>query len=455
MQVSRPGFHDGRSLAGALRRAGALPWLGRRAAYAVGAPALSLAGAAATVAAPLLLGPSDFGEYILLLSIFQYACALDLGLSQLADKALAARGGPPAVSVADLVCSRALIAASAFLLASALCFALERPAGPLSTPDVLIAVAGGLAFMLSNGPVAIYRAESRIWEFTFAALVMQAGLSAPRLAGLTLGGVTGCFAALAAWYALTAVLLNQPFLSGLRSLPPLRRLGRAFRAALPLFAFSALWLVYLTANRWMVSAFSTPADFGLFAFGANLVHVGIGLLATVAQVHYPRHLAGAGEPGAPAFLGRESQRLLAAALLATAGGLLFCRFAVAPLFPQFAAAAAPSAALTASGVPLGLAAWLMPLVIATSRKPWRDAATMFSVALGVLGGAMAAGAFAGGIVGQAWGCAAAGLVLLAAQLGFLARDGGLLRRSQARRLLAMAVGAVALHAVAWRCLFAL
>lgn len=440
------------SVVGTLRDAGAMPWLGRRAAYTLGAPVLTLAGAAATVVAPLLLDPARFGDYVLLLSVFQYAAALDFGLSQLADKTLAGRGGEGSASVAELVWARLAVAVCALLLAVPLSFALARPGGELTEGNLIIAATGGVAFMLSNGPVALYRAGSQLWEFTFAALSMQAGLSVPRLAGLVLGGVTGCYAALAAFYALTAALLNQPFAAALRQRSSVRGVARTLGAALPLFAFSALWLLYLTANRWVSSALSDAQEFGLFAFGANLVAVGIGVLSTIGQVHYPKHLAKAGEEGAQTRLGLELLRLVGVAAAGTAAGVLACRYAVPVIFLQFAAAAAPSAALMTSGVPLGLAGWLMPLVVAASGRPWRDASAVFAVSFGALGTGMAAGHALGGVVGQAWGCALASLVPPAVQLGLLVRV-GMLGRARAVGVFAAAAGGTALDALIWVGLF--
>ena len=438
-----------RSLLETLRDAGAMPWLGNRMAYTFGAPVLSLAGAAATVAAPLLLAPSRFGGYVLLLSIFQYACAADLGLSQLADRVLTGRaaGEGTAAAISELVCARVVLAACLLLLAVPLAFGVAR-GGALTAANLLIAVVGGIAFMLSNGPVSLYRAGSRVWEFTFAALLMQAGLSLPRLAGLAAGGVTGCFAALAAWYVLTAALLTQPFAAVLRARPPAQAVARTLRMAGPLFAFNALWLLYLTANRWVSAALSTPGNFGLFAFGANLVVVGIGVLSTIGQVHYPKHLAAAGTPGAPALLCRELRWLLGVATAGTAAGVLACRYAVPAIFPQFAAAAAPSGALMAAGVPLSLTAWVLPLAIAASARPWRDAAKMFSVSFAVLGAAMWGGDMAGGIVGQAWGCALAAIAPIGAVLAHLARS-RMLPRPQCRILLGLAAAGMAADGVVW------
>jgi hypothetical protein len=99
--------------------------------------------------------------------------------------------------------------------------------------------------MLANGPVTVFRATSKIWEFTASALLLQAGLTAPRLAGLAVGGVTGCFAALALWYGLLAALLSRS------AAPPAARptpLLPLLRLALPLFAFNACWEIYLSTN---------------------------------------------------------------------------------------------------------------------------------------------------------------------------------------------------------------
>lgn len=360
--------------------------------------------------------------------------------------------GAGAERVVDLVWSRVVVAACTLLLAVPLAFALAQPEGELTAGSLFLAAFGGVAFMLSNGPVALYRAGLRVWEFTFAALLMQAGLSVPRLAGLALGGVAGCFAVLGAFYGATAALLNQPFAAALRRRSSARAVARTLRAASPLFAFNALWLLYLMASRWISSALSDAVGLGLFAFGANLVAAGIGVLSTVGQVHYPKHLALAGEGGAQARLGRELLCLLGVAAVGTLAGVLACRYAVPALFPKFAAAAEPSAALMASGIPLGLVGWLMPLVVAISRRPWRDAGMVFSASIAVLGVAMAVGDALGGILGQAWGCVLASLVPGVMQVALLAR-GGMLGRARTAGVLAAVAAGMALDALAYAILF--
>jgi O-antigen/teichoic acid export membrane protein len=281
---------------------------------------------------------------------------------------------------------------------------------------------------------------------------MQAGLSAPRLLGLLLWGIPGCFGVLAVYYALTAALLNQPFSPTRLPRSSPRAVRRTLGAALPLFAFNAVWLFYLTANRWIASALSAPEGFGLFAFGANLVAVSVGLLMTIAQVHYPKHLATDGGTAAQDLLDRDLLHLVGLTAAGSLAGVLACRFGIAVIFPHFAAAAESSAALMASTIPLGLAGCVMPLVVAMSHRPVHDTVVVFTASFGLLGAAMVVGNAIGGISGQAWGCALASLMPPFIQLSLLSSR-GMLRWTQATRILAAAGGGIVVDALAWGVLF--
>ncbi len=70
--------------------------------------------------------------------------------------------------------------------------------------------------MVANAPVTIFRAGAKMWEFTAVALTLQAGMTIPRLAGLVVAGVTGCFAVLLAWYAALVFMFARP----IDALPP-------------------------------------------------------------------------------------------------------------------------------------------------------------------------------------------------------------------------------------------
>ncbi len=279
-----------------------------------------------------------------------------------------------------------------------------------------VAALSGVAFMLSNGPVAVYRAQAQIAKFTLAALFMQIGLSIPRLCGLLLGGVPGCMLAVAAWYLLTCVVLTASFV---RRLEPatLRQVMLAFGSSLPLFVFSSLWLLYLLANRWIAAFLSTPNDAGLFAFGTSCVSIGLGVIGTISQAFYPRHLAKLDKP-------RLMRELFGLLLLAAAGSIVgsaLCRFALASVFPRYNDARWVVPPLLISALPLCLCMWLVPMIIARVKRPWREAIWAFPVNLAVLAVAMTIGSYAG-VVGQAWACIPSALAMFGVVLYFAVRE---------------------------------
>ena len=149
---------------------------------------------------PWFLGPAAFGTYTLLTSLFIYANKNDLGLSQLADRKLAVEQGAHPHCASAILRARMIIGAIMLGMIVPLAMGITYITDTLPAADTGLAIAAGGAFMMANGPVTVFRATSKIWEFTASALLLQAGLTAPRLAGLAVGGVTGCFAALALWY---------------------------------------------------------------------------------------------------------------------------------------------------------------------------------------------------------------------------------------------------------------
>ena len=174
----------------------AIAWMESPLAFSALVPVLTLAGAGTTLLAPMLLDPAAFGAFALLSILFQYTAAADLGLSQLADRS-AASGADDAAAILRARWRMALVIAG---LGAPLAAAFAWGTGSLPIIATGLAVLAGAAFMAGNGPVSIHRAAARIGHFTLAAIVLQFGMTAPRLAGLGFGGVTGCFAALAIWF---------------------------------------------------------------------------------------------------------------------------------------------------------------------------------------------------------------------------------------------------------------
>ena len=144
------------------------------------------------------LEPAAFGTFALLTSLFTYAARADFGLSQLADKQIPGRAGGEALK-AGLDILNALWLVGFGLLAMLLPLVALFGENVLPKFDTTLAITGGIMAMIANGPVTLFRASSRLWEFTVVALVLQLGMTVPRLAGLLAGGITGSFAALAAY----------------------------------------------------------------------------------------------------------------------------------------------------------------------------------------------------------------------------------------------------------------
>lgn len=409
-------------------------WLSRPIAYTICAPLLTITGAATTIAAPILLTPAGFSSFILLMSVYQYMADFDLGLARLADRMFSRPSDDLAGDLSAFITARLVVAG---LLVGVIAIAAIF-AGWLTT----LAGIAGVAFMLSNGPTAYYRASLQILPFTLAAVLMQIGFSLPRIAGLLVGGVGGCMLALAVWYVMTAVMLHQPFIHVLWHRPTLR-LRTLFVQSLPLCVFSSLWSLYLLSNRWVCWSVSSASDAGLFGFGANLVVIGVGVITLVAQSYYPRHLTIMDR----AALYRELRHLLTLITGGTIVGLLFCRLGLGLIFPQFSGAASSSAVLLISGVPLCLSTWLIPLVIARSERPWLESLIMFGIVLSSLYAMMQLGSRYG-IVGQAWGCIPPALVMLGLQLHLVAYNKFLLPAA-ALRLWGSSVLACGLVGAVW------
>ena len=386
-------------------------WLGKPAAYAIGAPVMNVIGAVTTVLAPMILEPAVFGAFALLTVLFQNAMYFDLGLSQLGDKILGANGIVTHAVIEDLVQARwpIAMAAASFLVPMAVIIAMVD--GHFTPTDGVIAVLAGLAMMIANGRVVAYRTQSRTGEFTVSALLLQAGLTLPRLIGLLVAGVTGCFSMLALWYGACAATLAKPQRIDKERIA---RSMRLVRAGLPFFAFGAAWIFYMTANRWFSSALSDHHDFGLFAFGANLCAIAVTVLGSIAQVRYPKVIVAFHRSSVEgsAMVWKDVVTLGVGLTIAVAAGALLARPVIHAVFPEYDEAYTATIILGATCIPLGIVTWLLPVAIAFSTKPVLHGARLFVPALLAMGVGMVAGNSTGGIVGQAWACVGASFLLV-------------------------------------------
>lgn len=413
-----------------------MAWLNGRIAYAISATVLTAAGAATTIIAPMLLDAPSFTYFALLNSVFTYLSEFDLGLARLSDRML------PSQTADDAATSAGVLLFARYCIAAAL---LSIGFAFIPDPLMLVAGAGGIAILLGNGPLSFYRARAHIAGLAFASLLMGFGMTLPRLGGLLIDGVRGSMIGLGLWAALSCIILNVPLISTVRC--GYAQLPKLIAQSVPLFLYSAAWLAYQFANRWISWRISDlPTDAGLFAFAANLTVIAIGVLATLSQPYYPRHLA---TPNSAALM----RELGVLSLIAAGGcvlGEVFCRFALGIMFPHFVAAASVTGALLVASIPLGLSAWLVPLAIARSTRP--SEVVIFPICLLILYGLMVAFNTRFGIEGQAWACLLPAMILYTAQLAFVAEKGLLSRRAGVVMWVACAA-VVALGTLTWWVVF--
>ncbi|MGV2184429.1 family 16 glycosylhydrolase [Rhizobium rhizogenes] len=406
-----------------LRMSPHLAWFGWPITYAVGTLLLTMLGSGTTLMAARLLDPVQFGTFALLTSLFTYASRADLGMSQLADKRIPGKSNAIAEHAGlEILVTLWIVGAIALAASISVVLLVDGFGVDLPILGATFAITGGIMGMIANGPATLFRAASKVWEFTVLALILQIAMTVPRLAGLVLGGVDGSFAAVAIYYTLCAVLLARP-LPRLKKRPPLASMAQA---ALPLFAFNASWTFYLSANRWISSVLSSPHDLGLLSFGASLAMIGLGIMAAIAQVRYPKMLArmsGQSLQKDSAVVEREVFVVTLALSLVALCAVFVSDRVIAAIFPAYTEAVPATIALAVSCVSLGAMVWIVPMIIVRSQSPGLDSMKLFAVGFGTLLVTMTIGNSLAGIDGQAWGNVAASLLMLAAMVALMCRLG--------------------------------
>lgn len=303
--------------------------------------------------------------------------------------------------------------------------------------------------MAAVGPIAFYRARSDTYSFTYTTLLVQFGMTLPRLGGLLAGGVIGCVLTLSAWYGSLAAWFcaRDPVVT--MRLPAIDTMRRLCQAGLPLFVYGNLWTLYLLAPRWFSAKLSSASDAGLFAFGSNLIYIGCVVVTAISQVYYPRHLTNSNQYA----LLREMIILF---VLASMGVLLsspLCYYGVALAFPKFAGAAASTAAILIGAIPIALVAWIIPMIIALSARPIREATITVAGSIALLLVLMWAGNHFASIIGESWGCALSAFSLLVVMIRHL-RYHHMIKTSRAVALCFGVLGVMVVAVAEWSVLFA-
>jgi O-antigen/teichoic acid export membrane protein len=373
------------SLISALSAASSYPIirrLGHPVAYSLGAAMITAMSAGTTLAAPILLTPEAFGRFSVLATIFQFASSADFGLSQLTDKMLATTIERGSIATA-LLEIRGALGLALGLLGLGVLGVMRLGTPEFDWIDPALAFLGGVAAMVAVGPLTIYRARSRIFDFTALALILQLGMTAPRLTGLWLHGVSGCYGALLIWYGGLLALFSAGRLLSAPSIGGYQLIRRAF----PLFVYATAFPCFLFAGRWIAVLCMSPQDAGFFSFGANLVQIVVGTIATIGQVVYPRLLASRRDSGIEVGSRKASVAIaqLGLVLFGLIGfGLLAVPWGVTAIFPKFVLAVPCVLILGPSILPLAIASWLLPMTLSLTRQPIIDCVLVFSPAVASL-----------------------------------------------------------------------
>ncbi len=392
-------------------------------------PGLSALNAGIGLLLPLLLEPVAFGQYALVVTLFQYFLVFDFGLSQLTDRQVPKMiAGPDPASAMppfrqSVLWTRLYIAVLVLVLGGIGAVLLASRAPGFPAVAAWLSLAAGIMFMIVLGPASFYRAASERGAFGRINMAVMLILAVTRPVGLLLGGINGCFALLALAYAALAVQVQAGMRLVWADRPGATVSLALMRQGLPLFLTSFVWAFYMTANRWVVSGLADSADTGHFAFGSNVVTLVIGAVGSLSQFYYPRivtRCAAEGPFAVSATLRRDFMLLALAMAVPTALGILIGPTLVSLLYPKFQSSIPVMLWFLLAVPSLVVASWLMPLALSTGAHPWRES-LVYPVALTILLVVTRVGFDAAGITGAAIGLVASAIPLLLLQLWSLHR----------------------------------
>ena len=356
-------------------------------------PIVTLLNAGVGMALPQMMDPRSFGEYALVVTLFNYGLIFDVGISQVIDLKVPAhlgQGRPDlAMNVgAKLIWLRLYIGVATFLVTTAILVALARSGAlPFNLAAGILAALAGLADMVALGPACFYRASSARRNYAIAIATLLTGLIVARLGGLMAGGLVGCFAALAVWYVVLAGVFNRRFRPAVDAMPSRREAWSTIVFGLPFFATSFIWAFYVTGNRWIASFLIDPSQFGHFAFSANIFSLLVGAAGGFSAFYYPRiaeRISQSAHFEVSAQLMRDLCRLVGAMAVIVAVGMLLAGFLMGLVYPQYLPGVQTARIILVAVPPMVLASWLMPVSLSGGGRPLFEGLVIYPTATVIL-----------------------------------------------------------------------
>lgn len=432
--------------------------LSRPAVFGSLIPVVTLLNAVVGLLLPQMMEPRLFGEYSLVVTLFNYGLIFDLGISQVIDRRipahLGAERGDLAQSFGDKVLwLRLEIGIATLLLTGAVLIAFARANMlPFSLAAGLLAALAGLADMVALGPACIFRARSARRNYAILIATLLSGLIVARLGGFIAGGLVGCFAALALWYVGFAVAFHTRMPLRLHERPGWRETGLLIRQGVPFFATSFIWAFYVTGNRWFASLLIEPEHFGQFAFSANIFSLLVGAAGGFSAFYYPKiaqRIASSPAHAVSRTLTRDLCGLTAAMVVVMAVGIVLSGTLVGLIYPRYLPSVETARVILVAVPPMILASWLMPVSLSGGDRPWIDGVLIYPLSTLVLGGAIFVLYRWSGEQGAAWASTVGALPLIGMQLAVLCHAKILRTRDAQLVFAASAAGCVALGLLAW------
>jgi O-antigen/teichoic acid export membrane protein len=434
------------------------PFVSRPIVYGTAIPVVMILNALVGLLLPAIMTPLQFGEYALVVTLFQYGLIADIGTGQLIDRSIPAALGRRQTERAmwigeQLLWVRVYIAAALALVASVMLITLSHwDVLPFRLDDALLSGAAGLLYMTALGPGFIYRARSERWRYAVSASVLSLGLVIARPLGLVLGGITGCFLGLVLWYLVfTAVYYGK--------MPPRSAARPTFRGSLafivqglPLFSASFIWAFYLTANRWFGARLMDPTEFGHFAFATNAYSLLVGAFGAFSAFYYPRiarRLAAESPRAVSKTIASDCVLLTLGSGVLIALGIVAAEPLLTHIYPRYGAAANALRILLAAVPVMALASWLLPLSLSAGRRPWVDGLIVYPAATAILSFAIWQLAAHLGVDGIAAASIVAALPLVVMQLIQLVHADVVSMRAAGQLLAVAATVSLALGTLAW------
>ena len=434
------------------------PFLSRPLVYGSAIPAVMVMNALVGLLLPAIMTPLEFGDYALVVTLFQYGLIADIGTGQLIDRRIPAALGRRKVELATVIGERVLwvrvyIAVALAVAAVVVLTGLSlMEALPFRLDDALLSAAAGLLYMTALGPGFIYRAHSDRWRYAMSSCALSLGLVVARPLGLVAGGVTGCFLALALWYLVFTGIYYGKMPPHTANRPGLRQTMTFAVDGLPLFSASFIWAFYLSANRWLGARLMSPSEFGHFAFAANAYSLLIGAFGAFSAFYYPRiarRLAAESSRAMSRTIATDCTLLTLGCSVIVALGIVAAGPVLAFIYPQYGSAANALRILLAAVPAMSLASWLLPLSLSAGRRPWVDGLIVYPAATAFL--FLATWWFVGhiGIDGVAVASVVAALPLVAMQLVQLCHADVVSVGAAARLLVIAVLVSAALGALSW------